>query len=227
MVTSQPKNETNDNATRISVYCPAGFHHDPAIMRLVDEVAEHCNQFVESGTEAGSTVGYTARMYPHLDCYSAETDEGTHNLARHNIGDRENVALVNMHSLDFLRELQPEGKGLFWLDAHSHGWGCDLGEEVDIVLKKWESGYIFLDDFEVPDREDFGFDWYESYGKLNWETIVKDITPEALSRINGLFYPNYEPPYGTRGFLLIWFGDCPYFDIEGLKEEWFEMYSLK
>jgi len=208
------KNEVNDNATRLSVYCPVGYHADPYLLSIVDTVVKECSQFVESGTEAGSTIGYTARMYPHLDCHSAETDKGTHELAAYNLSNHPNITLYNQHSLDFMKELDPHNTpALFWLDAHSHGWGCDLGEEVDIALRRWQSGYIFLDDFEVPGRSDFGFDWYDTFGKLNWETIVKDITPEMQERITGLYYPDYIPPYGTRGWLLITFGDLPEYEM--------------
>jgi len=209
---STMKNETNDNATRLSVYCPVGYHGDPYLMSIVDTVVGNCKQFVESGTEAGSTIGYTARMYPHLVCYTAETDKGTYDLASYNVANHDNIWLYNQHSLDFLKKIDPTSPALFWLDAHSHGWGCDLGEEVDIILRRWDSGYIFLDDFEVPYRKDFGFDWYDTFGKLNWETISKDITQEMQSRITGLYYPNYVPPYGTRGWLLITFGDLPTYD---------------
>ena len=215
---STQKNETNDNATRLSVYCPVGYHGDPYLMQLVDQFTQECQQFVETGTEAGSTVGYTARMYPHLKCYTAETDLGTHNLAKYNTANHPNIDHFNTHSLDFLKELEPEPPALFWLDAHSHGYGCDLGEEVDIILSRWESGYIFLDDFEVPDRKDFGFDWYESYGKLNWETVSKDITPEMQKRIKGIYYPDYIPPFGTRGWLLIVFGEISWIMPEFVKE---------
>jgi len=214
------KNETNDNSTRLSVYCPVGFHGDPYLLSLVDHFIQECNQFIETGTEAGSTVGYTARMYPHLACYTAETDKGTYELAKHNLANHPNVDLLNMHSLDFLKELDSVPIAMFWLDAHSHGYGCDLGGEVDIILSRWDSGYILLDDFEVPGRKDFGFDWYESYGKLNWETVAADITPEMKERIKGIYYPDYKPPYGTRGWLLIRFGDVPDWDVpEFVKED--------
>lgn len=218
MVTSRPKNETNDNATRLSVYMPSGYHGDPHLMALVDSLAAQCKQFIETGTEAGSTVGYTARMYPHLKCYTTETDKGTHELAAHNLSNHQNIDMFNQHSLDFLKGLQPESPVLGWLDAHSHGWGCDLGEEVDIVLDRWESGFLFLDDFEVPGHSEFGFDWYDSYGKLNWETIKKDITPEMLKRIDGIYYPNYKPQFGARGTCLIAFGGLQYTIPEDWKE---------
>lgn len=204
---SMQKNETNDNATRLSVYCPVGFHGDPYLMSIVDGLAAQCSQFIETGTEAGSTIGYTARMYPHLDCYSVETDLGTHELASYNLANHENVTLLCEYSLAFLDVLQPTSPALFWLDAHSHGWGCDLGKEVDIILSRWDSGYILLDDFEVPGRAEFGFDWYESYGKLNWETVAADISEEMKQRIGRIYYPNYTPPFATRGWVLIPFGD--------------------
>lgn len=218
---SQMKVETNDNEHRLSVYMPSGFHGDPYLMQLIDSFAGECIQFIETGTEAGSTVGYVARMYPHMECYTAETDPGTHELAKYNTANHPNIDHSNIHSLEFLKELPPsiETPALFWLDAHSHGWGCDLGEEVDIILQRWSSGYIFLDDFQVPGREDFGFDWYDTFGKLNWETVSADITPEMMERIKGIYYPEYIPPYGTRGWLLIRFGDVPDWTMPGFVKE--------
>jgi len=216
---STVKNETDDNARRINIYCPSGFHGDPYLLQVVDTLAERVNQFVETGTEAGSTVGYFARMYPHVQCYTAETDLGTHENARKNFYNHSNIYSFNQHSLEFLREINTFVAGeypydympLFWLDAHSHGWGCDLGEETAIILERWNGGYILFDDFLVPERPDFGYDWYESYGKLSWEKIVEDIPEELMPRVKQLIYPNYEPKFGWRGWALVVFGDAPAF----------------
>jgi len=205
-----PKQEFNDSATRIAVYSPTGYHGDPNIMRVVDWLVIGCSQFVETGTEAGSTVGYTARMYPHLECYTTEMDKGTFEAAAKHLSNHTNIHQSNMHSLEWLPSIMhSEMPALFWLDAHSHGWGCVLGKEVAIILDKWQGGYILLDDFEVPGREDFGFDWYASSGKLNWETVELDLMAYQIAKIKGMYYPNYKSPYGTRGWLLIHFGNAP------------------
>lgn len=208
----RPKREVNDNGHRIAVLSPTGYHGDPNIMRLIDQLVVNCTQFVETGTEAGSTIGYTARMYPHLNCVSVEMDPGTHQAASYHLQNHQNVTLVNQHSLEFLNEIPTplDKPALFWLDAHSHGWGCVVGNEVGIVLDRWPSGYIILDDFEVPGDDAFGFDWYESYGKLNWVTVNGNLTEEQKARITGRYYPNYKSPYGTRGWILITFGDVEF-----------------
>ena len=102
---------------------------------------------------------------------------------------------------------------LFWLDAHSHGWGCKLGDELSIILARWQSGYILMDDFQVPGRPELGYDWYESDGPVNWENMGKAVKDHP--KLNRLYYPNYPPPFGTRGFGLLVFGDA---SIEGLPE---------
>lgn len=206
------KNEIDDNATRINPYSFTGFHGDPYLLQVVDTLAERVNQFVETGTEAGSTVGYFARMYPHIHCWTTEADQGTYEDALSNVANHSNITLCNDHSLDFLKENNPISPALFWLDAHSHGWGCDLGEETVIILERWSSGYILFDDFLVPERPDFGYDWYESYGKLSWEKIVEDIPEELMPKVRQLIYPNYEPKFGWRGWALVVFGDAPAFD---------------
>jgi hypothetical protein len=209
-----PKREVNDNGRRINFLSPTGYHGDPNIMKLVDTLVIPCTQFIETGTEAGSTVGYTARMYPHLECYTVETDPDTFNAASVHLANHTNIYQSQGHSLEWLQSVEAhDTPSLFWLDAHSHGWGCVVGGEVGIVLSRWQRGYILLDDFEVPGRDDFGFDWYESYGKLNWETVKADLTPEQLARINARYYPKYKSPYGTRGWMLIAFGDIPGVEI--------------
>ena len=202
------KNETDDNARRINTFCPTGFHGDPYLLQVVDKIAECVEQFVETGTEAGSTVGYFARMYPHLQCVTIETDFGTFETAQKNLANHDNIEGRNQKSIDYLQKTEfLDSPALFWLDAHSHGWGCDLGQEVAIILERWESGYILLDDFQVPDRPDFGFDWYESYGQLNWENVKSDIPEELQLKIKQISYPNYKSKFGWRGWALIVFGD--------------------
>ncbi len=224
------KQDHDDNATRIPLYWYIGCHGDPYILKLIDTLAITATQFVETGTESGSTLGYVARMYPHLGCFSCEMDEGTAFAAIHHLQNHHNTIVYNVHSTEFLMEITPQDNAIFWLDAHSHGWGCSLGSEVSIVLSRWNSGYILLDDFEVPNRPELGFDWYESYGKLNMETVLADITPELQEKITGIYYPNYPPSapgttiFGNRGWCLITFGDtqefiCPEFLTEDTKAQ--------
>ena len=226
------KIDRDNNDTRVNVFCPLGFHGDPHLLRIVDILAGKVNQFIETGTEAGSTVGYFARMYPHVQCSTAEMDRVTHETASKNLANHDNIILFNQHSLDFLKAFLDQrgsintGPVLFWLDAHSHGWGCDLGEEVGIILDRWDSGYILLDDFQVPDHPEFKFDNYESYGPLNMDNIAKELTQEQQDKIALVIYPSYKPTWPARGWALIIFGDVEVVDFNVTSQVLFESNSL-
>lgn len=211
-MTTKPKLERDDSEHRINIFTVAGFHGDHHLLRIVDDLAAKVGQFIETGTEAGSTVAYVARMYPHLVCFTCEADEGTLETARRNFQNALNIHSEHALSQEWMRQL-PVAPALFWLDAHSHGFGCPLGEEVQIALDKWPGGYILIDDFQVPGRPEFGFDWYvgSQHGeyKLTWDTIVEGVSDELKSRITAIHYPNYTPPrIGARGWVLIQFGNA-------------------
>lgn len=216
-MTPRMKTDHDDNATRISVFMPWGFHGDPHLMRLFDTLVPNVSHFVETGTEAGSTVAYVARMYPSIQCWTCEADQGTHELAKANTANLPTINHSHMHSDEWL-QVVPVAPAIFWLDAHSHGWGCSLGQEINAILERWGSGYIFMDDFQVPERDDLGFDWYSTYGKLNWETVANDIAPEQMAKVKERFYPGYPGFVTARGWMLLTFGDVPEVgDIEGVE----------
>jgi len=197
----------HDSESRIPLLWPTGCHGDPNIMKIADWAAKRVTQFVETGTDAGSTIGYIARMYPRLECNSCEADARMYNAACENLINHPNVVLYLASSTKFLYDIHPHPSALFWLDAHSHGWGCELDQEVAIVLERWDSGYIFMDDFHVPYSPGFGFDWYEQFGPLSWANVSKVLPDELRRKIKSISYPCYEPKKGTRGFGFIVFGD--------------------
>lgn len=192
-----------------------GFHADPNLMALVDLIIHSSNirVFIETGTESGSTLGYIARTYPDIECFSCEADKRIYQIAKQNLANHPNVTIKNKKSVRFLRELKPHlVPNLFWLDAHSHGYGCSLPEELSIILAKWESGYIFIDDFKVPDNPAFGYDEYE-FEKGEITTLDQSYIEPAIresGRVDeiSLQYPNYQPVYKGRGWVLITFGNA-------------------
>ncbi len=207
------KRDQDDNAARVPIYWPAGFHGDPYLMELVDTLVQRVSQFVETGTDSGSTVGYVARMYPHIACWSCEASKQVWEIASKNLECHPNVHLENLLSASLLGRIPYTEHALFWLDAHSHGWGGKLDEERALILDRWPGGYIFMDDFQVPGRPELGFDWYESDGPVNWDNMGKAV--KSHPKLKALYYPKYPPPHGTRGFGLLVFGDA---SIEGLPE---------
>ena len=188
---------------------PTGFHGDPHLLSLVDSLAAKVSHFIETGTEAGSTVAYVARMYPHLTCWTCEADPGTYEKAKENTSNIPNIYYANIESQEWLNAFERDVPALFWLDAHSHGYDCPLGIEVNTILSRWSGGYILMDDFQVPSRPDFGYDWYTTFGKVNWETVAASLTPTTLSTITQAFYPNYPTFPGARGWMLLVFGNAP------------------
>ena len=154
-------------------------------------------------------------MYPRLDCYTCEMDTKLYNAAKINLHTHPNIEMSHQMSTDFLRyTIEPADCAMFWLDAHSHGWGCELDKELAIVLRRWKGGYIFMDDFQVPDKHDFGYDWYDSFGPLNWENVSKDLPVKAKNKIKQMFYPHYPYIFGTRGWCLLVFGDADLLHVD-------------
>jgi len=189
------------------------FHNDAVLLSVIDSIVkgEDINLFVETGAHVGSGLLYMAQTYPTLKCYSCEPHLPTYHKAEENLKDvRARVSLFAGTSADFFQRfanVMPymlEQPALFWLDAHSHGFGLPLPEELEFVTHQWTGGYILIDDFKVPGHPGFGFDTY-ARGEISWD-LIKDSL--AMDRVKGLCHPGYEPapfPEG-RGWLLVSFG---------------------
>lgn len=199
-----------------------GFHGDKELMKLVDFIisVSKIESFIETGTEAGNTLAYVARTYPSMTCYSCDADKRATDVAKANLSNHPNVKIYNKKAVPFLKGLKgpdPKKPGLFWLDAHSHGYGCTLPEEIGLILSKFEMGYILIDDFKVPGA-DFGFDKYwmpSDKGEeqvevhLDYNFIQPAIAASGrASEVTGQ-YPDYKPVYQNRGWILLRFGDIP------------------
>jgi len=199
------------------VWCNHGFHADQNLMGLVDQliITSDIRVFIETGTESGSTLGYVARTYPHLKCFSCEADRRIYRVAKENLIRHPNVIIKNTKSVPFLGGgFKPSVRlpiTLFWLDAHSHGYGSTLQEELSIIFSRWESGYILIDDFKVLDDPDFRYDEYEFNGEMvTLEQSYIEPTIQNSGRMDEIFlqYPNYKPSYKGRGWVLITFGNA-------------------
>ena len=170
-------------------------------MKLVDSLIPSVTTFIETGTAAGTTLAHVARLYPWLSCFSCEADPRVADIARENLKNH-NQRKAHIHtgkSLDFLEMVTNQFKlneqpALFWLDAHSHGYGCPVRGEVEFILSHWKSGYILIDDFKNPHNNKWKFDTYDD-GVLGIERLHGMARP--------VFYPNYDPTFGSRGWCLV------------------------
>lgn len=172
-----------------------GFHGDDYLLKVVDFLANlPSKNFIETGSNVGSTLTYTAKKYPNLTCISCEPDSEAFQHATKNSKEANNVILYNQLSQDFLTTLQQkhsntfEEKSIFWLDAHGYGFDWPLKEEVNFIMTNYKDYLILIDDFLVPNAEHFLYDVYKEH-ICSYDYIKEAIPTEAKF---SLYYPNYK-----------------------------------
>lgn len=187
-------------------FIDVGFHGDKYLLRLAEHIANRSSVFVETGANVGSTLAYVARSYPELHCLSCEPDPLAFERARTNTGKFDNVTLFNGTSQQFIEHLarnEPEifsGKCFFWLDAHGYGFEWPLKKELEFITGSFDSGYILIDDFKVPGRDDFLYDKYQ--GQVCSYDYVKDALDPR--RQYQLYYPTYKDKTSSHHPLCGW-----------------------
>ena len=218
-------------ATRSLTPLPKGFHGDRYLLRLVDALAGRVETFLETGSNVGSTLGYVARRYPGLDCLSCEPEVEAFRVARDHAGVRPGVEVFPETSQDFLRRLGRDHSQRFerpflaWLDAHGYGFEWPLREEVAFLTQCFDSGYVLIDDFRVPEEPAFGWD---AYGDrcCEFDYVRGALDPRVAWR---LYYPAYRehtsPWHPLRGWGLLQFGPAGS-ELERLETELPEILSF-
>ena len=140
-----------------------GFHGDRYLIKLVDTIIRNCDYFIETGTNVGSTIIYVARTYPHVFCFSCESDTKAFQYAVKNSFGLKNIFFYNDISSKFLESLIKENPHLlrenilFWLDAHGHGFEWLLKREIAFITYNFRKAYVLIDDFKVPGLSCFSY----------------------------------------------------------------------
>ena len=206
------------------VFFECGFHGDQYLLNLVDLIVPNCSNFIETGTNVGSTLAYVARKYPHIHCLSCEPDSRAFQQALRNTRNLPNASIWNQTSQKFFGRIETECSYLFnhsilfWLDAHGHGIKWPLKEEISFITGKFKSAYILIDDFKVPGFSCFGYDQYK--GQICSFEYIKDVINQKVSY--KLYYPNYttrtSKHHPLRGWGLIEYGQRSPLEISGLLE---------
>ena len=210
---SQIKNLFNNAPTRsISAFMDIGFHGDRYLLELADYLAASSTVFIETGANVGSTLAYVARNHTDLRCLSCEPDVDAFNAANSNAGKYQNVSLFNGTSQEFIVFLKENKDWIFsehcffWLDAHGYGFEWPLEEELEFITNQFASGYILIDDFKVPGRNQFGYDVYQDQ-ICSYDYVKDSLNKEIKYR---LYYPVYEDKtsmhHPLRGWGLLVFG---------------------
>lgn len=174
---------------------PCGFHGDSHLCDFIDKCIDNCDYFIETGTNVGSTVKYVAEKYPYVQCLSCEPDTTAYQLAVQNTRHLSNVEIFNLTSQNFMQLILKELKGeqlmqarvLFWLDAHGSGFVWPLRQEVSFTTGSFRNAYIFIDDFQVPDYDCFGYDEY------NGQVCSLDYISGSIKNRSSLTH--YSPCY--------------------------------
>jgi hypothetical protein len=184
-----------------------GMNHDFVrtciILKLLEILS--VDAFVETGTHLGRTCFLIAAQ-TDLDIFSSEISKDYMRIARWLLrwfGSR--VRLTNMDSVRFLDNLLAQRqfrRPLFYLDAHWYS-KLPLIEELRVILDSVESFIIVIDDFKVPNDNNFGFD---QYGEtvLEWKLIERVLIDSGRRTV--AYFPSYPSSLEVgdcRGWILL------------------------
>ena len=196
----------------VSPFLEVGFHGDVYLMKIIDSIISNCKYFVETGTNVGSTLSYLARTYQQIECLSCEPDPMSYKEAKKNTSGLQNVSIYNETSQRFIKRMKKHHPGLihenvlFWLDAHGYGFEWPLKEEIKFITEEFDSAYILIDDFKVPDFDCFKWDKYKEH-ECTFEYIEHSIKNDLKYH---LYYPAYTDKtsefHPLTGWGLIEFG---------------------
>jgi len=188
-----------------------GFHGDQYLIELVNHLAAGCDCFIETGTNAGSSLAHMARTHPQMRCLSCEPDPKAFAFASENTAGLSNVELYNENAHEFLNRITEESSlkeanVLFWLDAHGYGFEWPLREEIARITAHWDKALILIDDFLVPGLDCFKYDEYNGQ-VCSYDYIKESLNPDRRYR---LYYPQYTDKTSTyhplKGWGLIEYG---------------------
>jgi hypothetical protein len=145
-----------------------------------------CESFqaiVETGTFHGTTTVFLHET-SGLPTYTVEAVPLRFYYARQRLRSHGGIHLEMGDSCSFLERLGKaatlRGCVFFYLDAH---WYEDLplAHELRLIAKMWQEPVVMVDDFEVPDDPEYGFDDYGGGKRLTLGYLPKELLSEFCS----------------------------------------------
>lgn len=210
----------------LTEFYSVGFHGDTHLIDFISPILSSVDQFIETGTSVASTTRYVAEKFPHLHIYGCEPDRNAFDFSMTKLKDYKNVLVKRQTSPEFLYELTKnnpsilEKDTIFWLDSHANGFKWPLRDEVMFITSYFSKGYIFIDDFLVPENPQFGYDEYD--GQVCSLEYIKDML-DGTKKYE-IYYPAYKDRTSEfcklRGWVMIEFGHS-----EGMTKEKPGMYT--
>jgi hypothetical protein len=197
---------------QLSEFLDIGFHGDKYLVEMAFAAAQRCEQFVETGTNVGSSLVYLAKLFPNLPCYSCEPDKESCLVAHKQAMGLANVRIFHEASPRFLHLVAAQVPGLcgretlFWLDSHGHGFRWPLKDEIEFITSRFDSACLFIDDFQVPGQPQFLFDEYD--GQIcGFDLIEGSFAKRTDYRFILPCYPDKTSTHHPlRGWILITYG---------------------
>ncbi|MDD3531280.1 MAG: hypothetical protein PHV99_01680 [Candidatus Pacebacteria bacterium] len=193
-------------------YRETGFHGDGYLTELIFHCIGKSEQFIETGSSVGSSLVHVAKSFPSIALYSCEPDKEAFEFTSGKVAPFPNVTLLKKTSPEFLYAIEAANPGMtarettFWLDSHGMGFKWPLRAEVKNATTDFQKGYLFIDDFVVPGKPQFGYSTYdEQICSFEYIKDSLDGTKEYT-----IYYPSYDSASGLydplRGWILIDFG---------------------
>lgn len=145
---------------------------------------------IETGTYKGFTTAFFAKTFPNVPIYTCEIDDYNYRRSKENLKIYKNVQVFKNSSPKFIDILIKDNKigkrPFFYLDAHwLNEW--PLESELNIIFNKLKYAIVLIDDFKVPDNNNFAFDKYQSQ-ECSLDRVIPNLN---RNRKYNLLFPNY------------------------------------
>jgi len=147
--------------------------------------------FVETGTYLGHSSGYIAGEYPELKVFTIENNDNYFDASSRVLKRYPNIRTVRGDSAEEIKKIigseLRDAQALFFLDAHWHDF-FPLPEEIRSISAGTSKAIILIHDFQVPGRDEFGFDVYQG------KAIGMDVLLDNLNKAGkySIFLPAYD-----------------------------------
>lgn len=161
---------------------------------------------VETGTYQGATTAYLASMFPRRIVHSIEVNPSHFATASRRLRSQSNARLILGSSESLVANLLEKSAlgplPLFYLDAHWYDY-WPLEDEVRQIASRSPKAIIWVDDFQVPRRDDFvycmgGGGSPEFSGRKTIDTRVCNLALVGPLLNPRLHYDILFPSYGVK-----------------------------
>lgn len=176
--------------------CGCPFHGDTYTLKVVNDIMQNIEQFIETGTGWGDTIYYMGANYS-VPCISCETDSERHIKTSNYTKDLLNVKIHCIDSVKLLTDSSKvdfNKKTLFWLDAHGSFINKNniivnidpIQKELYNIFNNFNNSIIMIDDFKNP----FNSNLF-AYDILGRNELSFDYIKQLIPKDYHVYCPTY------------------------------------